>query len=326
MYIDEIRFSLWLDFLEREFILKDFQKVIEQYKITGATSNPAIFKEAILKSPAYQEQLQTLQDKDPKGKYEALAIKDIQMAADVLKPLYEKGDDGFVSIEVDPRLAHDAQGTIKEAKRLYDQIGRDNVMIKIPVTPAGCEAIEELVASGIHVNATLIFSPYQARECLDAMERGSRKNPDGYKVLSVFVSRFDRKLDPILQSKDLPTGKVGIMNAAKIYNMITKRDIPKTRTLFASTGVKGSAYPAHYYISNLVAPDSVNTAPLHTIEAFAEDGDPKPKLPIQQEEIDQFFTMLKAHEIDMKQVYHDLLQEGLKAFEEAFEAILQELK
>ncbi|BCD59719.1 MULTISPECIES: transaldolase [unclassified Nitratiruptor] len=325
MYNNEIHFSLWLDFLEREFIQNEFQKVISQYKITGATSNPAIFKEAILNSSAYQAQLHLLQNKNPKEKYEALAIKDIQMAADVLKPLYDKGDDGFVSIEVDPRLAHDAQGTVQEAKRLFQEIGKENVMIKIPVTPAGCEAIEELVADGIHINATLIFSPYQARECLDAMERGSKKNQNAHKVLSIFVSRFDRKLDPILQSKGLPIGKVGIMNAAKIYNMIKKRDLPYTRALFASTGVKGGAYPAHYYISSLVAPNSVNTAPLSTIEAFVKDGDERPKLPISEEEIDHFFAMLKAHEIDMKQVYHDLLHEGLKAFEEAFEAILQEL-
>ena len=145
-------------------------------------------------------------------------------------------------------------------------------------------------------------------------------------VLSVFVSRFDRKLDPIMEAKGLPKGRVGIMNAAKIYNMVRKRALDKTQTLFASTGVKGGDYPAHYYISELLAPNTINTAPIHTIEAFVQEGERKAKLPIPNEEIEHLFALLKANEIDMKQVYYELLSDGLKAFEEAFEEILRELE
>ena len=324
MYIKEIEFSLWADFIERDFLDGKFKELIEKNIINGATSNPAIFKEAILKSPAYKEQLAALQGLDPKAKYEALAIYDIKKAAKILKPLYERGDEGFVSIEVDPRLADDAQGTVEEALRLLEAIGEENVMIKVPATPAGAEAIEELVAQGVHVNATLIFSPTQAREVLDALERGFKKG-QSHAVLSIFVSRFDRKLDPLMRQKGLPEGRVGIMNGAKIYNMIKKRDLPNTKALFASTGVKGGAYPAHYYISELIAPKSINTAPIHTIEAFVQDGDKRAKLPIEQEEIDRFFALLKANEIDMKQVYYELLRDGLEAFVEAFDEILREL-
>jgi len=326
MYLESIDFSLWADFIEREFLKSKFKELIAQNIINGATSNPAIFKEAILTSSAYKEQLQNLQGLDPKSKYEALAITDIQQAADILRPLYDKGDEGFVSLEVDPRLADDAEGTVEEAKRLLQAIDRPNVMIKVPVTPAGCAAIEELVGEGIHVNATLIFSPNQADECLDAMEGGFKKSDKSHCVLSVFVSRFDRKLDPLLQAKGLPTGKVGIMNAAKIYNMVKKRNLPNTKTLFASTGVKGGDYPPHYYISQLLAPHTINTAPIHTIEAFVQSKDKEPKLPIPHKEIEKFFATLKANGIDMKQVYHELLQEGLKAFVEAFEQILEELR
>ncbi len=325
MYLPEIEFSLWADFIERGFLQEEFPRLIARGIVNGATSNPAIFKEAICKSPAYKEQLAALTGLSPKEKYEALAIADIQKAADILKPLYEAGDDGFVSIEVDPRLADDAKGTVAEALRLLQRIDRENVMIKVPVTPAGCAAIEELVGEGVHINATLIFSPNQADECLDAMEAGLKRNSTGHRVLSIFVSRFDRKLDPIMRAKGLPVGRVGIMNAAKIYNMIKKRDLPNTKALFASTGVKGGNYPAHYYISELVAPKAINTAPIHTIEAFVQEGDKRAKLPLPKEEIEKFFALLKANEIDIKQVYYELLQEGLQAFVEAFEEILEEL-
>ncbi|NPA03300.1 MAG: transaldolase [Epsilonproteobacteria bacterium] len=318
-----MNYSLWLDFIERDFLKTEFKQLLGT--ITGATSNPSIFKDAILNSNAYKEQLSQLKNLSPKEKYEALAVEDIKTAAKLLLPLFEKGKYGFVSIEVDPRLKDDVDGTINEAKRLLSKIDLPNVMIKIPVTPAGCEAIEELVAQGVNVNATLIFSPHQASECLDAMERGFKKNKNSNCVLSVFVSRFDRKLDPYLKAQGLPTGKVGIMNAAKIYNMVRKRELPNTKTLFASTGVKDDSYPKHYYISNLVAQDAINTAPLEAIKSFLQEGDNREKLPYSNEEIEEFFNRLKAHRIDMKKVYYELLEEGLKAFIEAFEEILKEL-
>ncbi len=323
MYIPQINFSLWADFIERNFLQSKFKELIENGIVNGATSNPAIFKEAILNSPAYQHQLATLQG-DAKSKYEALAVTDIKRACEILLPLYERGDDGFVSIEVDPRLANDAAGTVKEAHRLLKMIDMPNVMIKVPATPAGFEAMAELVGDGVHVNATLIFSPDQAKGCLEAFEKGFANGVRSQAVISIFVSRFDRKLDATLPEN--LRGKTGIMNAAHIYNMIEAKKLPNTRALFASTGVKGGDYPAHYYIQELLAPNSVNTAPIHTIEAFVKEGTKEPKLPIDQAVIDKFFADLRDNGVDMQNVYQELLDEGLEAFVKAFDEILRELE
>ena len=327
MFLEDIKFSLWADFIERDFLDKEFKELINKKIINGATSNPAIFKNAILTSKAYKNQIEKLKDKTPKEKYEALAIYDIQKAADILLPLYEKSDDGFVSIEVDPHLANDSHGTVKEAKRLWDQIDRKNLMIKVPVTDEGCDAIEELVKDGINVNATLIFDPKYAKKCLDSIERGlkSCKNSP-YIVLSIFVSRFDRKLDNLLEDKGIEKGRFGILNAAKIYNMIENRKLPNTRALFASTGVKTKEYPPYYYISELIAPNSINTAPIDTIESFVKDGKKDVKLPIIEDEIENFFKKVKEAGIDIQKIYDDLLNEGLVAFKEAFDEILDELE
>jgi len=327
MYIKSLKFSLWADFIERDFLDKEFKELIKKGIVNGATSNPAIFKNAILNSFAYKEQLKKLNDKTPKEKYEELAIFDIQKAADILMPLYEKNDEGFVSIEVDPNYANDTKNSIEEAKYLWNKIDRKNLMIKIPVTDEGCEAIEELVSEGINVNATLIFDPKYAIRCLDAIEKGlKRSSKTPYTVLSIFVSRFDRKLDPILEKKGLQKGKVGIYNAAKIYNIIQKRDIPNCKALFASTGVKGDDYPQDYYITNLLASNSINTAPIHTIKSFVKSKKNEAKLPIDDEKIDNFFQELKNSQIDMQKVYNDLLEEGIMAFKEAFKDILDELE
>jgi len=327
MYLEDIRFSLWADFIERDFLNNEFKELIEQKIVNGATSNPAIFKNAILTSPAYKEQLQALKEKSPKEKYEALAIYDIQRAADILKPLYKKGDDGFVSIEVDPNLAFDAKGTVEEAKRLWEAIDRENLMIKVPVTDEGCEAIEELISEGININATLIFDPKYAKKCLDAIEKGLSKTKNlPFSVLSIFVSRFDRKLDLLLEEKGVERGRVGILNAAKIYNLIIEKNLPNVRALFASTGVKGDDYPPYYYISELIASNSINTAPINTIKSVDKDGKKDVKLPITDSEIDNFFAKVKEKGINMQKVYDELLDEGLSAFKEAFDEILQELE
>ncbi|WP_187647213.1 transaldolase [Nitrosophilus labii] len=327
MYLKDLSFSLWADFIERDFLNKEFKELIENGIVNGATSNPAIFKNAILNSIAYKEQLKELKNLSAKEKYEALAIYDIKKAADILKPLYEKGDDGFVSIEVDPNLANNAEKTIEEAKRLWKEIDRENLMIKIPVTDEGCRAIKELVSEGININATLIFDPKYAKKCLDAFEEGiknSDKKP--YGVLSIFVSRFDRKLDNTLVQKGLEKGKAGILNAAKIYNTIQKRELPNIRALFASTGVKGDDYPPFYYISELIAPHSINTTPINTIKSFVNDGFKEQKLPIEDEIIDEFFDRVEKAGVDMQNVYNELLEEGLLAFVDAFKEIIEELE
>jgi len=331
MVNEKLGFSLWLDFIERDFLQEEFKRLIEEGVINGATSNPAIFASSIATSPAYATQLNELKNHSAKAKYEALAKRDIKLAAEALKPLYDAGKDGFVSIEVDPFLCDDTEGTVEEGLRLYQEIGMENVMIKVPATEAGYDAMRELMSKGINVNATLIFSPDQALKCLDAFceglkkwrETGNKKDVQG--VLSVFVSRFDRMLDKQLEEKGVQLGLVGIMNAAKIYNLVEERGEKAVRTLFASTGVKGDAYETDYYIKGLMASHSVNTAPLATIEAFIKSPDHTPKLPIETDKIDDFFEKVASAGIDMDSVYEKLLNDGLEAFEKAFSQLLSHL-
>jgi len=326
-------FSLWLDFIERSYLKDDFKRLLDRGDVIGATSNPTIFANAIKNSTAYSEQLKGLKDKSPKEKYEALAITDIKTAAQVLRPLYNRGEDGYVSIEVDPTLSDNIGATVAEAKRLFKAIDEPNVMIKIPATEAGFRAMYELMSDGISVNATLVFSPEQAQKSFTAMTRGiSKCEADGgcrvEGVISVFVSRFDRKLDKSLEKRGIEPSKTGIYNASKIYNMVEKNSIPNIRTLFASTSVKGDNLPQDYYITNLIAPHSINTAPLNTINAYLERENIKEEdaLPISKGEIDNYFDNLEANGINMDKVYRELLDEGLKAFENSFAELLDILK
>jgi len=322
----EIGFSLWLDFVERDYLKNEFGKLIEKGIINGATSNPAIFASAITTSPAYKEQLESLAGKSPKEKYEALAIEDIRTAAHALRPLYDEDNDGYISIEVDPFLSNDTQGTIEEGKRLFEAIGEPNVMVKVPATNAGYEAMTALLAEGISVNATLIFSPTQAQRCAKAMEKGMEQTDSKVNgVISVFVSRFDRMLDGDLAQSGIDTGLTGVYNAAKIYNMIEKSGNENIRTLFASTGVKGDDLPAYYYMRELLASHSVNTAPLATIESWLAVKPTPAKLPLEDAVINGYFTKLSDNGFDMEAVYATLLKEGLEAFEKAFEEMLQSL-
>ncbi len=333
MVDDRSGFSLWVDFIEREFIHTILKELVAQNIIDGATSNPSIFANAITTSQAYKEQLSKLKDLSAKEKYEALAIKDIKDAAKVLRVCYDKALEGYVSIEVDPFLCDDTQKTIKEGKRLFQAINEPNVMIKVPATKAGYEAMTELMSQGISVNATLVFSLEQAKKTLEAMVKGINRfgefdegRVEG--VISIFVSRFDRKLDPILKEKGLITSKTGILNAANIYNYISEHAHPAIKPLFASTGVKeGQDLPKDYYITSLCAKKSINTAPLETIMAYEENPNKaKLALPIEQSKIDEYFALLKENGIDMEQVYDELMSEGLQAFKDAFSKLLKSLE
>ncbi|NPA27439.1 MAG: transaldolase [Epsilonproteobacteria bacterium] len=327
-------FSLWVDFIERDFINTKFKKMLEDEIVDGATSNPSIFANAIINSPAYKEQLKELEGLSAKEKYEALAVADIKAAAKALRPFYEQALEGYVSIEVDPFLSNDAKATIEEGVRLFKEIDEPNVMIKVPATEAGYEAMEELMAKGISVNATLVFSPKQAIEALNAMKKGVSRFTSEFDegrvegVISIFVSRFDRKLDDKLKKLGIPPSKTGIFNAAKIYNIIRENRHPAIKALFASTGVKeGQDLPKDYYITSLYAKHSINTAPLDTIEAFeANPNKGELALPICPEVIDDYFKRLEQNGISMPQVYKELMDEGLKAFEDAFSKILDSLK
>ena len=326
MYIKDLKFSLWADFIERDYLDNEFKDLINDGIINGATSNPAIFKNAILTSPAYKEQLDSLGNIPAKEKYEAVAIHDITKAADILKPLYDKKDDGYVSIEVDPFLSNDASGTIAEGKRLFAVIGRKNVMIKVPATKAGYIAMEELTSCGIPVNATLIFKKEQAIECAKAFASGVKKNKATVDtVISIFVSRIDRALDEELIAKNIQPALSGIYNSADIYNTIEKLQVPGCRALFASTGVKGDSLDAHYYIDGLLAYNSVNTAPVDTIKVFHANTKKLKALPLSDSLIEEHFRKLESVGIDFEAVLDKQISDGLVAFEDAFKDILEAL-
>lgn len=327
MYLPDHRFSLWADFIERTFLEEGFKELISKGIINGATSNPAIFKNAILTSSAYKEQLASLGNLSPKQKYEAVAVYDIQKASDILRPLYEMGDDGYVSLEVDPYLCDDAQATIAEGIQLFETINRPNVMIKIPATDAGYMAMEALASRSIPVNATLIFSSDQAIKCAQAFKRAASKATTIVDtVISVFVSRIDRAIDGQLATMNIEPSLMGIINAAEIYNAVNELKVQKCRVLFASTGVKGSELRASYYIDELLAPNSVNTAPIATIEAYIDGGDKQIKLPLSQERIESHKRKVKSAGIDMDKIIAEQIHEGLVAFKEAFHDILNSLE
>ena len=326
MYLEEMKFSLWADFIEREYLDNEFKELIARGTINGATSNPAIFKNAILTSKAYKEQLASLDELSAKEKYEAVAIFDIQKAADILYPLYEKGDDGYVSIEVDPFLCDDAEATIAEGERLYKMIDRKNVMIKIPATDAGYKAMKVLSSQGIAVNATLIFSKQQAISCAKAFAEGGAtygKKVDS--VISVFVSRIDRALDAKLVEHGITQALTGIYNSADIYAEIEAMQVEGCRVLFASTGVKDDALATDYYIENLLAYNSVNTAPIDTIKAFEKNNTTKNALPIDAQKIEQHFKKIAEVGVDFDALLQTQIDDGLEQFKDAFKEILEAL-
>ena len=324
---EDINYSLWCDFIERDFLENRFQEIIEDKTIQGATSNPAIFESSISNSVAYKQQLVMLQANNAKTIYEELALTDIKRAAELLDDLHkEDNDDGFISIEVDPLLCDDAQGTIEEGIRLASLLNADNVMIKIPATDAGYIAMRELTSRGINVNATLIFSPQQAIYCTQALDEGIKdSNKDVKAVVSIFVSRFDRMCDITFLGKGLEGAKLGIVNATKCYHEINKFNNSNIRTLFASTGVKGNELSPTYYIDNLIFPNSVNTAPLSTIEEWMKDGIKEESQIMSDEECNEYFELLEEKGINMKNIYSKLLDDGIEAFKISFKDLLAKL-
>jgi transaldolase len=323
-----INFSLWCDFIERDFLQNQFKEILKDEIIHGATSNPAIFEQSITTSDAYTQQISMLQKNSNKKIYEELAITDIKSAANIMKNLHdEQNDSGFISIEVDPSLCDDANATIEEGVRLFNSIGYENVMIKVPATKAGYIAMKELTSKGINVNATLIFSVEQAIACTKALDEGIKQSPKNTQaVVSVFVSRFDRMLDEKLEALDLPTAKVGIVNATKCYYEIEKFENPNIRTLFASTGVKGNKLAPSYYIDELVFPNSVNTAPLATIEAYVKNNNFIQSTMISEEECNKFFENLSINNININEISDILLRDGLESFKKSFKIMLEKLK
>ena len=332
MFDVNAKFSLWCDFVERDFLNTEFVDLVMTNTINGATSNPSIFKSAFLNSSAYKNIIKENERRGTKEIYELLATQDIKVAANKLLKNFANDDDGFVSIEVDPNFCDNTAVTVDEGTRLFNTIAMPNVMIKIPATKDGFDAMAALMARGISVNATLVFSPEQAKGCVDAFEVGSEiykkrfpntKLPSG--VISIFVSRFDRLLDESMMTNSLPTGQIGIMNATKIYKLIEAKALPNVRALFASTGVKGDELPKDYYVRELMFKNSINTAPLETIKVFTSTSAIAREVAT-NDSIEKFFDVVARAKIDIQKVYKELLNDGLKQFVLAFEDIMRNLK
>jgi transaldolase / glucose-6-phosphate isomerase len=352
--------SVWLDYIRRSLLTsRELQHLLDQDGLRGVTSNPAIFEKAIAGSSDYTELLQSLtgkSDLDAKARYETLAIRDIQDTADVLRPVYQatKRRDGYVSLEVSPYLARDTEGTLDEGRRLWKAVARENVMIKVPATPEGIPAFRQLISEGINVNVTLLFSQdvYEkvAEAYISGLEEFSRRALDVAKVASVasfFISRIDSAIDALAtarlkESRDPAEqallrsviGKIAIANAKLTYQRyqnifrgprweeLASRGAQTQRVLWASTGTKNPNYSDVLYVEELIGPETVNTMPPATVDAFRDHGKPRVSLTEDLEAAHDHMDTLNKVGISMEEVTHNLLEEGLKLFSEAFDKLL----
>lgn len=349
--VTELGQSIWLDYIDRSLIQSGDLKRLINIGVRGLTSNPAIFDTAISKSAEYESQIraQTLASKSPVEIYEALVIDDIQMAADILQPIYARtnGLDGYVSLEINPHLARDRQASIHEAKRLFGIVDRPNVMIKIPATADGILAMHELLIDGVNVNATLIFSLAQydmvANAYLSAMEEQSTSAYDLQPIVSVasfFVSRIDTLVDKLLD--DMGTaealalkGKIGIANAKMAYQhfrqlfrgqrweFLADKRAQVQRVLFGSTSTKNPDYSDVMYVENLIGQHTVNTLPPVTIAAFMDHGTPGLTLNDGLAESRAQLNQLQQLGIDLDRVTARLLDEGIEKFVRPYDNIIK---
>jgi transaldolase len=345
--------SVWLDFITRSFMTEgQLKKLIDSDGISGVTSNPTIFQKAITSGTEYDASIQALikQDKATPAIFETLAIADIQAACDLFRPTWEKtqGDDGYVSLEVNPHLARNTRGTLEEARRLFKQVARANVMIKIPATQEGLPAIEQAIGEEININITLIFALERYQEVMNAWLAGlerlaaAGKSPRSIaSVASFFVSRVDVLVDGLLEKsghKEL-TGKAAIANARLAYQMFLKtiagarfkainRGLPAgrqarvQRPLWASTSTKNPQYRDVLYVEELIGPDTVNTLPPQTVDAFRDHGRVRPSLTENPAESSKALAQLAQAGIDMKQVTWQLEEQGLKLFSDSYDSLI----
>ena len=330
----------------------ELRRLIDEDRVTGVTSNPAIFRQAIAGSDEYDEELGRLILESPeqgaKELYETLAIRDIQMAADELRGVFDGslGADGYVSLEVSPHLARDTTDTIAEARRLWGSVDRPNLMIKVPATSEGIPAIEELLAEGLHVNVTLMFSLDHYEAVAGAYLRGVARSMDPATVSSVasfFVSRVDSKVDKALEALGTESalalrGKTGIANSKAAYKrfheifhgpefeILRARGARPQRVLWASTSTKNPDYRDVLYVEELVGPETVNTIPPATLEAFRDHGEARPSLEEDWEGAAETLRSLGERGIDLDEVTETLQREGLEKFAGPFDELLAALE
>jgi transaldolase/glucose-6-phosphate isomerase len=352
--------SIWLDYIRRDLLKSgELQRLITEDGLRGMTSNPAIFEKAIVGSTEYQDFLDSLAsrtDLDSKGRYELLAIRDIQDAADLLRPVYQstKKRDGYVSLEVSPYLAHDTTGTIDEARRLWKTVARENVMIKVPGTVEGIPAFRQLISEGINVNVTLLFAQgvYEevAAAFIDGVEKFAATGGDVSRVASVasfFISRIDSLVDSLLNDQlkketdaarkaklQALLGKIAIANGKLTYEAyqrifssprwkaLAAKGAQTQRVLWASTSTKNPNYRDVVYIEELIGPDTVNTVPPATLEAFRDHGKPRQSLTEDLDGARKTMADLAGVGIVMKDVTDKLTADGVKLFADAFDELL----
>ena len=352
--------SMWLDYIRRDlFTTGKLKQMIANDGLRGMTSNPAIFEKAIADSSLYDDQLKALaarKDLDATGRFEQIAIRDIQDAADTLRPVYDESNfrDGYVSLEVSPYLARKTKETVEEARRLWKTVKRDNVMIKIPGTTEGIPAIRQAIGEGININVTLLFAQdfYEkvAEQYLGGLEDlaargGNLKKMAG--VASFFISRIDTLIDSMLNEKLKTTtdasqqallksllGKVAIANGKLTYqayerifggsrwDALKAKGAQTQRVLWASTSTKNPAYRDVIYVEELIGPDTVNTMPPATIDAFRDHGKLRNSLTEDIPGAQKTMSDLERAGISMKQVTDKLTDDGVKLFAEAFDKLL----
>jgi transaldolase len=348
MRLREVGQSVWLDFLRRSLIAGGgLERLVREDGVSGLTSNPSIFGKAIGDSTDYDDAIREIAEKDGRSPIEVfydLALADVQMAADVFLPVYQDtgGADGFVSFELEPRLALDTGGSVEAAADLAARIGKPNIMIKVPGTDQGVPAVEELTARGVSVNITLLFSVAMYERVAEAYLRGLERRVgegqpiDGISsVASFFVSRVDTAVDEQLPPDSALRGKVAIANAQRAYHRfqqifsgerwerLAAAGARVQRPLWASTSTKNPDYPDVMYVEELVGPDTVNTVPEATLNAFRDHGVVRPHAVIEgYEAAETVLSLLPEQGVDLEAITAKLVEDGVRAFQVDLDKLL----
>jgi len=342
--------SIWIDYLSRRLIKEgELQRLMREDTVVGVTSNPTIFQKAISEGDAYDEQMREVlaEEDDAKEVFLKLAVKDVQDACDLLRTVWDEGEgqDGYVSIEVDPNLAFDTDATIAEAQRLHDLVDKPNCFVKIPATEAGLPAIEEMIARGRNINVTLIFSLQRYAEVVEAYLRGIERlvesGGDPSKVASVasfFVSRVDTEADRRLDEAGAPDdlkGKLAVANAKLAYqrykelfsgsrwDALAGKGAGTQRCLWASTSTKNPEYRDVMYVEELIGPETVDTMPEETIVAFQDHGEVALTLEQDLDEAKRVFERVAEAGVDYDDVVAVLEQEGVQKFSDSFAELME---
>ena len=340
--------SPWLDYIDRNLLVNGGLQELVTLGIRGVTSNPTIFHKAISEGRLYDDSIRELLAAGPlldaPTLYQWLTVQDVQGAADVLADLYRSSDgaDGYVSLEVAPHLAHDTDGTVAAARALWNSVQRPNLMIKVPATRAGIPAIESLVGEGINVNVTLLFSVARYEEVMEAYIRGLERNPDPHGVASVasfFISRVDGEVDAALDKLGSPEaaalrGRVAIANARLAYGRFRarfeqadfvrqrRRGARVQRPLWASTSTKNPAYRDVVYVESLIGPDTVNTLPPATLDAFQAHGELRATIEQDTGQAEKDLQTLADLGVDLARVTEHLERDGVARFADSYDALL----